>query len=295
MRIGCLRAIAGLSLLSLVVAAPSWHVKTTSAYSSGGTLTIESPSSNHGDLLFLFLSRTDSFLPLKISGWTRLAECFKSYNEQAQCWSASDCILKKGRYCRNFPQGTGRDLATVVFYRTVKVDKTQFSFSIKGIHPSWAIMTALAGVDETNPLRSVGTASCDNSVHSAFPSVEGQVNDVLLLSMANDDAEDRDLFLAPPGTTTLGYTVGSDETGFLYGKRLTADGPTGTLTTGGDGSYHCKDALIAMTLRPAAAGGATCLRKKKPCTSTFQCCGKLECRQGRLERSERRCRRRLYS
>lgn len=243
-------------------ATTSWHINTTTAYSKNGRLTIPYPTSNEYDqdddlLLVLFLSRTDSFLPMEIyGGWTRLASCYKTYNEQPQCFTAEDCLKEANRmgktFCYSFPVGKGRDLGTVVFAKKVgrkEVTRTTKKITMGGWPPSWAIMTLLRGVNTTDPVRSVATASCDNSVHSLFPSVDALQDDVLLLSMAYDDAAPQSAFTAPSTTTVLGYTRGYDETGILYGKRIGSNGPTGSLMTGGDGSYHCKDALITLALR----------------------------------------------
>jgi len=249
---------------------PEWHGDTTAVYDEDGDIRIRIPtisaattSDISNDLLFLFVSRTDNPLPLEMDGWTRAAECFKSRNEQSRCWLASDCMERStsygGRYCDSFPNGgtNGRDLATVVFYRPASDLNSDssgyYSFSLRGTNPGWAIMTVIRGVDVTNPVRDFSTQSCDSDRHSIFPSVEnGRAGDILLLSMAFDDTAESDVFEHPDGTEFLGFTNGKDEAGYLYGTRLTANGPTGDFVTGGPGASRCKDALIAMTLRPAS-------------------------------------------
>jgi len=232
------------------------------------TISAATTSDISNDLLFLFVSRTDSPLPLEMDGWTRAAECFKSRNTQSRCWLASDCMERStsydGRYCNSFPTGgwNGQDLATVVFFRRASdLDSSSsgyYSFDLRGSHPGWAIMTVIRGVDVTNPVRDFATQSCDSSKHSVFPSVEnGQAGDILLLSMAFDDTADSGDFEHPDGTEFLGFTNGLDEAGYLYGTRLTASGPTGEFVTGGSGASKCKDALIAMTLRPAPESSAS--------------------------------------
>jgi len=235
----------------------AWHVRTTTSYSFDGVLSIQSPSTNPEDLLVLFLSRTDGLLPLELWGWKRApgTECYKSYNKQDRCWVAEDCEKRMGQFCTEFPDGNGQDLATAIFFK--RADRmTPYTFFMLGSTPSWAVLTAISGLDVSNvgngTVRDVATRSCDLRRHSSFPSVDGKEGDILLLSMAYDDGVDEDLFRAPPGTRMLGHTEGDDETGILYGMQLTEDGATGTMNTEGDGSHECKDALIALTLARAA-------------------------------------------
>ena len=47
--------------------------------------------------------------------------------------------------------------------------------------------------------------------HSVFPSLFGNENNILLLSMSGDDAYDKAQFQAPLGTETLGHVVDEDE------------------------------------------------------------------------------------
>ena len=49
------------------------------------------------------------------------------------------------------------------------------------------------------------------SPHSVFPSLFGNENDILLLSMSGDDAWDEAQFQAPLGTETLGHVKGEDD------------------------------------------------------------------------------------
>lgn len=243
-----------------------WHVKTTTEYSSGGRITIDSPigaddvaalaGAGESITLFLFLSRTDSYLPLLLDGWTLAASCFKSYNSQSTCWKAEDCRSKwsDGKYCSSFPSGNGKDLGTVVYYRTIySPDDVEDSYyiRIRGSHPSWAILTALRGIDPDDPVHGVAAQSRDRTSDSLFPSVLGNAGDILLLSMAFDDRASRSDFAAPDDTDLLGYTSGFDEAGFLYGTVLSTSGYTGTYKTRGSGGSSSKDALIAMTLRKA--------------------------------------------
>ena len=166
-----------------------------------------------------------------------------------------------GEYCDRFPSGeNNHDLVTVVFFKKAETEQTEFSFDLQGSRAAWAIMTAIHGVDVTDPVRYVETESCDGEATSVFPSIEdGRIGDILLLSMAFDDAASSERFGPPPDTELLGYESGYDETGILFGKRLFEDGPTGVFETDGSGGQRtstsggikCKDALISMTLKPA--------------------------------------------
>ena len=244
----------------------SWHIASASAYddgtdSGGYKLRVPNPIYNSTDvgddaLLVLFLSRSDGLLPLRLKGWERIAECFKSGNQEpvGSCWRADDCVELSGneKYCLEFPDGEkGDDLGTVVYTRPAldEVDNENFSIRLRGSDQSFAILTAIQGVKSKGITQDVATTSCDNSTNSVFPSVAGKTGQILLLSMAYDDAVAKKLFRPPPGLVRAGYVVGSDETAFLFGTRLDEDGETGELTTRGEGSFHCKDALISLTLK----------------------------------------------
>jgi len=235
--------------------ADGWKSGTTTNWITAKYITIDSPSLDSKDMLFLFLSRSDARQPMVVPGWTRAAECFKSYNSQSRCMTYDDCTTwsdYKPGTCDKFPTGTGADLNTVVFYRMADPSTTTWTFDVSWVSkPTWAIMTAINSdyIDTSNPIRSVGSASNDGSYDSIFPSIYGKTNDILLLSMAFDDAVAESKFGPPPGTELIGYKSYSDEAGFLFGKRLTSDGQTGTLRTQGSGAASNKDALIAITLR----------------------------------------------
>lgn len=78
------------------------------------------PDTQLGDYLFLFISRSDGFLPIRLGQWNLGAECFKTQNGQVNCLRASDCIEEHDNYCLNFRReghiGIGKDLAVVVSY-----------------------------------------------------------------------------------------------------------------------------------------------------------------------------------
>ncbi|NVJ60249.1 MAG: DUF5011 domain-containing protein [Gammaproteobacteria bacterium] len=232
-------------------------VGSTANYSSNDRLNISAPSEReNGDLLMLFLSRTDDLLPTRLSGWDTAAACFKTTNGQNECHEVPDCTDRDGDYCLRFDGGNGRDLATVVFTKPVTSgDNSSYSFNLRGSKPSWAIMTAVRGADLSNPIRDVATESNDGSADSLFPSVYGETNDLLLLSMAFDDTAQRDDFQAPDGMTLVDWTRGSDEAGFLYSERLSSNGQTGSRKTRGPGGPNAKDALISLTVRAGQDDG----------------------------------------
>ena len=78
----------------------------------------------------------------------------------------------------------------------------------------------------------------------------GVAGDMLLLSQSYDDAIAKEKFGAPLGMSTFGYVRNSDEAGFMFGKKLTSTGNTGSMKTTGDGGSACKDGLVSMTIRP---------------------------------------------
>ena len=231
------------------------HVGTTETYDSNGQgLVIERPTrSVEGDLLVLFLHRTDDDLPLYVDGWTRVAECFKGDNGHA-CGTEAMCRRwHDDDFCADFgASGNGHDLAQAVFYRAVgprEPSSYRFDLNRDGAgHPGWAILTALRGAATRDPVRDWSSVGCDRDDDSIFPSVQGAPGDMLLLSQSFDDAIARERFLPPPGTELFGYVSRSDEAGFLFGGLLSTRGSTGTKRTGGPGGPSCKDALVSLTI-----------------------------------------------
>merc|ERR1719410_474749 len=66
-----------------------------------------------GDLLLLFMSRSNDYLPMKLEGWKYAASCFKTYDSQEKCWTKEDCERMLNEiYCQTFSNGSGKDLAT---------------------------------------------------------------------------------------------------------------------------------------------------------------------------------------
>ena len=271
-----------------------WNHGCTRSYDKNGDLVWDMPrKAKEGDLLLLLLSRTDHYLPwvriwpiitmklisslaksLEIDGWKYGASCFKNGNDQKECFTRRDCKKMKDEYCQWFPRGKGRDLATVIFFKTLKKGSTirkSFKYKIGGFNPGWGFLLAVKGVDRSDPIRRTGITSSDNSVKSIFPSVHGKKGDLLLLSMAFDDKSSKSDFLPPAGkwyklyidgaenitqncihcagTDLVDFISGSDETGFLFSKQLSSDGKTGELKTKGKGGSQNKDALITLVLK----------------------------------------------
>lgn len=232
------------------------HVGTTQVWDGDGQgLRIARPSSARaGDLLVLVLHRTDDVMPYAVSGWTRRAECFKEDNGY-QCLNVSDCSTSSGGFCTRFQSKyNGRDLAQVVFTKTAgSSEPSSYSFNMNqdsSGHPGWAILTALRGANTSSPVRAWANKGCDNDNDSLFPSVDGRKGDMLLLSQSFDDKVAQSLFGAPSGMSTFGYIANSDESGFLFGGILSADGATGVRRTTGSGASGCKDALVSLTIKP---------------------------------------------
>lgn len=232
------------------------HVGTTVDYSSSGRIDIARPSgTREGDLLILALHRTDDDLPLYVSGWTRLAECYKRDNGY-DCSTEAECTRwHNDEFCADFGPGAGgHDLAQSIFFRVVGAsERSRYSADLNyddsDAHPGWAILTALRGADTRNPLRDWSHEGCDGDPDSVFPSVRGEPGDMVLLSQSYDDAIAQSRFGAPSGMETFGYVSQSDEAGFLFGRVLTASGSTGRMETRGEGGSSCKDALVSLTIR----------------------------------------------
>lgn len=232
------------------------HVGTTQVWDADGQgVTVAKPANTRaGDLLVLVLHRTDDMLPFAVSGWARRAECYKEDNGY-QCLNVSDCSSTSGNFCTRFQSKyNGRDLAQVVLTKTAgSSEPSSYSFNMNQDstgHPGWAILTTLRGANTSAPVRAWANKGCDNDVDSLFPSVDGRKGDMLLLSQSFDDRVNKDVFGAPNGMTTFGYVANSDESGFLYGGILTADGATGVRRTNGPGASGCKDALVSITIKP---------------------------------------------
>ena len=227
---------------------------TTVDYAGNGTIEIDRPESDPGDLLVLFFHRTDDYMPLRLDGWTKLAECLKQTNGQAECMTEADCVEWNDDedYCEEFEEGPSRDLGTAVFYRTVDFgEPDSYTWDPLGSHAAWAIMTSLRGADTSDPLRAWAGESNDQDSNSVFPPTYGEAGDLLLLSQGFDDTAAEEDFLPPMGTTALGYIAGADEAGYLFSQRLEADGETDFMSTEGPGGPNSKDVLLSLTIRPA--------------------------------------------
>ena len=233
------------------------RIGTTQVWDPDGlAVTISKPNNTQaGDLMVLALHKTDGTLPFQVAGWTRRAECYKEDNGQ-QCLTIADCTSRDGDFCTKFKNKyRGLDLAQVIFTRTAAVNEPS-SYSVKMTksgtieHPGWAILTTLRGANTSSPVRDWAHKGCDNDNDSLFPSVDGRKGDMLLLSQSFDDFVNKETFGAPNGMATYGYVGNSDETGFLYGAILSADGPAGIRRTTGPGASSCKDALISVTIKP---------------------------------------------
>lgn len=158
--------------------AEQWnHGATAVTSANDGTIKFYAPTDTQvGDTLFLFLSRTDGLLPLKIDQWKRAAACFKSTNRQDSCMTADHCVKRDGHYCLQFDQeaggGNGRDLGTVVFYRHVTADDPGcYQVELPGKTAVWAIVTAIPNVNRDRPIFRRHGVSCDVSRYSHQKSI----------------------------------------------------------------------------------------------------------------------------
>ena len=70
-----------LIFLSLIPSIKADIISSTHFYNKDGLLRIKLPPHNLGDLLLLFLSRTDDVLPIKMTGtWKLVTSCLKPHN-----------------------------------------------------------------------------------------------------------------------------------------------------------------------------------------------------------------------
>jgi len=241
------------------------YLSSTSRFSLRGDLLLPiPPHAKKGDLLMLFLSRTDDVLPIQLHGWSTGPSCLKEHNKGnhlKKCWQAGDCLNTTTTsdgitYCTRFPYNqTGQDLATVVFYKPVEEeelrrDVTWLTVNLAGRHPAWATLAAISKVNMTHPIRSSAGVSCDRKAAGVFPKVYGKAGDLLLLSMAHDDPTNDTAFQAPKGTQLVRTQHGVDEAGYLFARRLNVTGKTLNYATIGEGTqWWCKDALLSMVIR----------------------------------------------
>jgi hypothetical protein len=109
------------------------------------------PDTQLGDYLFLFISRTDGFLPIKLSQWNLGAECFKTQNGQVNCLRASDCIEEHDNYCLNFRReghiGIGKDLAVVVSYVLLILFRANLGCSLSHVFHNTNLLDVLQESD----------------------------------------------------------------------------------------------------------------------------------------------------
>jgi len=230
--------------------APLAHLGSTASYSPSGELSVERPPSAEGDLLVLFLSRTDDLLPMHLEGWSPVTGCFKSFNTQLLCLTEDECTEMDGDYCLTFgDEGEGRDLATMVFTRLVAAgEPASYGWSLRGLAPSWAIVSAIRGADEAVPVRATASRSLDSFPNSRFPSAEAQAGDLLLLAQSFDDAVAEDDFLPPSGMARFQWIAGADEAGHVFGGLLAESGPTGERETLGVGGENAKDLMLTVVI-----------------------------------------------
>ena len=164
-----------------------------------------------GDLLLLFLHRTDDYLPWQLfQDWTRTAWCFKGNNHYNCALECVELLSSRGshgeQYCKEFVHtGTygepangneettsGQDLAQAVFIRkATKDDEEDVSIRVDmggaSRHPAWAMLMTLRGANATHPIRDWASTGADSHNSSIFPNVNGVPGDMILLSQSFDD------------------------------------------------------------------------------------------------------------
>ncbi|PIR37740.1 MAG: hypothetical protein COV35_08180 [Alphaproteobacteria bacterium CG11_big_fil_rev_8_21_14_0_20_39_49] len=215
------------------------HIGTNVKYDKGDISIKAHSNTRQGDLLLLFVHRTDGpVLKNSFNGWKFLVKCEKHPTNFNQ----------NDTHCDH--NGTNTDLGQTIFWRKADFsgEKT-YNIDMSGSKPTWAMITTLRNADTNNPMRDSETLGCDRTNKSKFPSVNANKGDLLVMSQSFDDKVSKDKFGAPSGATTRGYVAGSDEAGFLYTKPITKDGSTGSQTTTGSGASSCKDGLISLIIR----------------------------------------------
>jgi len=215
------------------------HIGTNEKYGKGDISIKSHSNTRSGDLLLLFVHRTDGpVLKGSFGGWKFLTKCEKHPTN----------FRKNDTHCDH--NGKNTDLGQSIFYRRADFNgEKSFSIDMSGSKPTWAIITTLRNAATSSPMRSVAKKGCDGDKRSVFPSVNGQKGDLLVMSQSFDDKVSQSRFQAPSGATLRGYISGSDEAGFLYTKPVTRSGSTGKQATRGSGSASCKDGLISLTIK----------------------------------------------
>ena len=172
------------------------------------------PKAQSGDLLVMFLHRTDDYMPYFLPNWERKAWCFKGnnhYNCATECIQLSSVVGDNGeRYCRRFQHPgrrgqpptyedtfdpiRGQDLSQAVFVRDFTeqgfmTNQTSIAVDFSGSesHEAWIILVVIRGANTIDPVRDSAVTGADLSNHSVFPHVVGEPNDIILFSQSFDD------------------------------------------------------------------------------------------------------------
>jgi hypothetical protein len=237
------------------------HLGSMGSHGTGGMVSVtRPPTSKPGDLLVLFVGRSNGYVPLHLGGWTKVTECLKSGPNTPQCITEAHCTKwLDAAHCETFgDKGPGRDLAQVAYYRYVTSgEPSGYAWSFQGNAPAWVTLTALRGAAFSSPVRAAAGRSQDFSVRSVFPSVGAMAGDMVLLSQSFDDDTQENAFLPPPGTSlfehvvSAGPSVSDGQTGYVFGGLVKSTGPTGQRPTGGPGGPMNKDLMITLAIKPA--------------------------------------------
>jgi hypothetical protein len=239
-------------------------VEATTDKNQGGNLAINvPPQTKRGDLLLLFVHRTDG-----PNLWT-LNE-FRASMPGSSGWNGPLATCAIDNVAGDFDCGGQQgDLNQVIYHKRATASDlgARLDLDMPGSKPAWAVMAAIRGATTSATFtRTIGYGTpqsngtlnrCDQTGQTRFaPVPDARQGDLLLLSQSFDDGanspnsvEDND-FEAPLGLSRYAYVIDNDEAGHLFGGLVTNDGGTPMYTTTGDGAAHCKDLAISIAIIP---------------------------------------------
>jgi hypothetical protein len=241
-------------------------VSATTGTDQHGSPSIRVPNGTvAGDLLLLFLHRTDdtNFW----DGPTQLKGRMSAWRSGGWQGPVATCAVDNGPRGDFDCKGKEADLNQVLYWKKATADDLRkdgsqyekLTVNFPGSHPAWIIMATIRNAEtSSNPVRAwTGQTTCDKILGTRFPSVSGKSGDLLLLSQSYDDGKntgvDSGSFPAKSGFTRRAQILDNDEAGHLYSRLLTATGATAQYETdAGTGSLHpCKDLAVSIVIKKA--------------------------------------------
>jgi hypothetical protein len=83
--------------------------------------------------------------------------------------------------------------------------------TLTGWTSTWAVVVAVPGVNQNQPILNVVETSCDGEYASVFPSLYGEKGNIVLYSQSFDDSAYLSQFEPPRGTELMGWTHDEDD------------------------------------------------------------------------------------